>query len=900
MARDMRATVSAQYRAAALDRAQRFSPFLASGIRRHGDVAGCFAENGSEAALALALQAPVEDLGRRLRTQRLRLALATALGDLAGELSLERVTAVLSDFADGAIDAVLRQAVEERTGEGSFAGMTVLALGKLGSRELNYSSDVDLILLFDPDRLPKRARDEPVQAAIRYGRRLIELLQARDEFGYVARVDMRLRPSPEVTPIALSVAAAVSYYESAALPWERAAFIRARPCGGDLALGAEFLQAIQPFVWRRSLDFGVVDEIREISTRIRDHYSQGQRLGPGYDLKRGRGGIREVEFFAQIQQLIHAGRDPALRVPATLDALDALTVAGKLDKINAESLATAYRRLRTVEHRVQMINDAQTHLLPSDPAALDQVAALHGTESGEDLLEWLRAPVAAVERLFGELADDRAGRLSNDPRVLTGELVALGFADPAAAAARIAEWRSAKPRSLRSSAARSAFEKMLPPLMAAIGAGPDPARALNRFSDLVERLSSGVNLYRLLAAQPELGSLLATVLSHAPALADQLGRRPELLDGLLDASSFGLPSSSVEFAERVRATIAGLPFDQALDRARRFVGERRFGLGVQLVSGRRDPIEVAEGYSDVAEGTLVALAETTVTDFEQANGRFLDGELLMLALGRLGGRALTHASDLDLIFIYDAPADRRSDGPKPLSPADYYNRLARRIVAALSVPTAAGPLYEVDTRLRPQGDKGMLAVSLDGFAAYQRSEAWTWEHMALCRARPVFGSIAATTKLAEMVRSILAAPRDAAKVRLDATTMRAEMARHKPPAGPLDIKLGPGGLVDLEFAIHTLQLSCASGLDPRLEVAVAQLGEAGMLDSAQVDADLRLLSRMLVCARLLAPRTTNPEPQSRKLLARLCGQADWDSLLAAQEEARQRIAGLWQRVQEGQ
>ncbi|HVF83583.1 MAG TPA: bifunctional [glutamine synthetase] adenylyltransferase/[glutamine synthetase]-adenylyl-L-tyrosine phosphorylase [Sphingomicrobium sp.] len=895
----MKVLASAEIRNAALHRARTYSPFLQGALDRHPDLASCFCEQGSTATIDQALRVDSATVGERLRVQRLRLALAAALGDLSGELSLEQVTATLSGFADRAIDAALRQAIEERVGPGSFAGMTVLALGKLGSRELNYSSDVDLILLFDPGRLPHRAREEPVEAAVRYGRRFIELLQARDQFGYVARVDMRLRPSPEVTPIALSVDAAISYYESSALPWERAAFIRARACGGDLLLGQAFLDAIQPFVWRRSLDFGVVDEIREISTRIRDHYSQGQRLGPGYDLKRGRGGIREVEFYAQIQQLIHAGRDPSLRAPATLDALEALAAAGKLDRRDADSLALAYRRLRTVEHRVQMIHDAQTHLLPADPTALGRVAALQGVENGDTLIRWLKAPVAEVERLFGELADDRAGRLSNDPHVLNADLAGMGFADPPAVASRIAEWRSARARSLRSAAARSAFEKMLPPLMSAFAAGPDPARALNRFSDLVERLSSGVNLYRLLAAQPELGTLLATVLSHAPALADQLARRPELLDGLLDASSFGLPPSAAGFADSLRAAIAGLPLDEALDRARRFVGERRFGLGVQLVSGHRDPIEVAEGYSDVAEGALIALTEAAIREFRRTHGCVPNGELLILALGRLGGRALTHASDLDLVFVYDAPPDVRSDGAKPLGPADYHNRLARRVIAALSVPTAAGPLYEVDTRLRPQGEEGMLAVSLDGFATYQREEAWTWEHMALCRARPVFGSAGGQAKLAELVRSILAAPRDAAKVRADSAAMRGEMARHKPPAGPLDIKLGAGGLVDLEFAIHTLQLSCACGLDPRLEEAIAQLGRAGMLDAGQADADLRLLSRILVCVRLLAPRTTNPEPQSRTLLGRLCGQEDWDQLLAAQDAARHRIAALWRQVQEG-
>jgi glutamate-ammonia-ligase adenylyltransferase len=388
------------------------------------------------------------------------------------------------------------------------------------------------------------------------------------------------------------------------------------------------------------------------------------------------------------------------------------------------------------------------------------------------------------------------------------------------------------------------------------------------------------------------------VLSHAPALAAELGRRPDLLDGLLDASSFALPPSAEEFAERLTKAVRGLPYDGALDRARAIVGERRFGLGVQLVTGHRDPIAIAEGYSDVAEGTVLAMAALAQADFERSHGPMPGGELVLLALGRLGGRALTHASDLDLIFVYDAPEGAQSEHARPLTAADYYNRLARRVVAALSVPTAAGPLYEVDTRLRPQGEQGMLAVSLPGFAAYQRSEAWTWEHMALCRARPLTGSADARNKVVETIRAVLAMPRDPTRMRADAAAMRSDMAKHKPAWGPLDVKLGEGGLVDLEFAVHTLQLTTGQGLDPRLEVAIADLGKAGPLESAQVDADLRLLSRILVCLRLLAPGQVKLTAPTEELLARLCGQGDWDALVAAMAAARQRISALWARVKE--
>lgn len=896
----MDATLGQVTRQDALHRAERHSPFLREAISLRQTIADRFLDQGAAEAISAALAQSGDDLGATLRRQRHALALAVALGDLAGALDLETVTAVLSDFADRAIDAALRTAIAERLPGEPFSGMTVLALGKLGSRELNYSSDVDLILLYDPATLPRRGRDEPGEAAVRYGRRMIELLQQRTADGYVARVDMRLRPSPEVTPIALSLAAAISYYESSALPWERAAFVRARACAGDIALGERFLHEIQPFVWRRALDFGAIDEIRDISLRIRDHYAQGQGFGPGFDLKRGRGGIREAEFFTQVQQLIHGGRDPELRAPATLDALERLASAGRLDRHAAQSIGDGYRALRTAEHRVQMISDKQEHRLPSSPEELDAVARLHGLPGREALLDWLRPHTGAVASQFDGLVTEPRERLSNDPDILPQELAAFGLGDGSEAARRVADWRSGRARSLRSPAARNAFEAMLPTLLKALGAGPDPQHALNRFSDIVEKLSSGVNLYRLLEARPQLAGHLALILAHAPTLADRLARRPVLLDGLIDESSFALPPEAPALAAQFQAEIAGEPLDSALDRMRRMVGERRFALGVQLIAAHRDPIAVAEGYSDLAEASVIALAAAIEQEFARAHGRIGGGELIVLALGRLGGRALTYASDLDLILLFDAPPGSRSDGRRPLSATDYYNRLGSRIIASLSVPTAAGPLYEVDTRLRPQGAQGMLAVSLDAFEAYQRNEAWTWEHLALCRARPLTGSEQVKDRAWKLICAILTAPCDAAKIRADAAAMRADMAKHKPPAGPLDIKLGVGGLVDLEFAVHTLQLTTHVGLDPRLEVAIAALHEAGLLDH-QVDPDLRLLSRMLVVLRLVAPGTViDPPPQSRPLVAALCGHESWEALLAAHDEARQRIAQLWNRVRDGQ
>src|SRR5512139_3855967 len=889
------ATLVSSARTEALERAEAHAPFLRAAISAFPDVASSFADKGSEAALRLALAMDGESVGERLRRRRHALALAVALADLSGEQPLEWVTSQLSDFADAAMDAAIRAAMLERMPDEEPRGLAVLALGKLGSRELNYSSDVDLVLLFDPETLPRRPRDEPGEAAVRYGRRFIELLQQRTHDGYVARVDLRLRPSPEVTPIVLPIGAAISYYESSALPWERAAFIRARAAAGDLELGRSFLREIRPFIWRRALDFGAIQEIRDISLRIRDHYAQGQAFGPGFDLKRGRGGIREAEFFTQVQQLVHGGREPELRAPATLDALSALSSAGRLDPEIAGAIAGAYRALRTAEHRVQMIDDRQEHRLPTDRHELENLAKLGGWRDAAEFLASLAPHIEAVGQQFDGLVSDREERLSNDPDILRSELTVMGFEQVDEAQRLIADWRSGRARSLRSPPARAAFEAMLPTLMRAIAAGPDPISALNRFGDIVDKLSSGVNLYRLLGARPKLADLLALILAHAGPLAEQLGRRPTLLDGLIDESSFAPPPDAATLAGLFLKSARGEPFDIALDRLRRMVGERRFALGVQLLAAHRDPIIIAEGYSDLAEAAIVALTELVGTEFARTHGTVPGSELVVLGLGRLGGRALTHASDLDLIYLFDAPEGAHSNGAKSLPATDYFNRLASRIGAALGTPTAAGPLYDVDTRLRPQGSQGMLAVSLEAFEDYQLSEAWTWEHMALCRARPLTGSDKVRTKVRKLICSILERPSDPVRIRADAAAMRDEMARHKPPAGPLDIKLGPGGLVDLEFTVHTLQLTSRVGLDPRLEVALEALVREGLIDEG-ADPDLRLLSRMLVVLRLVGSKGMEPAEESRALVATLCGHEDWPSLLAAIDAARQRIAARWAAV----
>jgi glutamate-ammonia-ligase adenylyltransferase len=875
----------------AIERARANAPFLAMLLDREPVLADRLAAGIIDPGFTSAT--PDMPVARQLRLDRRALALTVAIGDLSGALDLTTVTRTLSDFADCALDRAIRAAIEERTPGADACGFAAIALGKQGSRELNYSSDIDPILIFDPRTLPCRAREEPEQAAVRIAKRVVELLQARDGDGYVLRVDLRLRPSPEVTPIALPVAAAIGYYESQALAWERAAFIRARAAAGDMALGRYFLDAIRPFVWRRGLDFGTIGEIRDLSRRIRDHYANGQALGPGYDLKRGRGGIREAEFFAQIHQLIHGGRDARLRAPATRDALARLAEAGWIDEAQAAALIRSYTLLRTIEHRVQMVDDRQTHTLPSGEA-LDRVARLHGLDTGDELIALLREPVQTAGRIYDALDDGRSTGLPHEAQALAAWLTDAGFADGDGAATRIIGWRAGRYPALRSGAAREALEAVLPILMSALAGAPDPAAALLRLDVLLERLSSAINILRLLEARPGLANLLATILSHAAPLADALATRPELIDWLIDASAFE-PLGTVE-ALAVEMRSGDLRDYQALlDHVRRCVGEKRFALGSQVVAGAADPLDAAAGYARLAEAAIEVLASATVAAFAAVHGVVPGSELVILAFGRLGGGALTHASDLDLVYLFTGDFQAESDGAKPLGATLYYNRLAQRITAALSVPTAAGPLYPVDTRLRPSGTQGPLVVSLDSFAAYQRSDAWTWEHMALTRARPVFGSAASRAAAATVIADVLAGKRPTRDLTADAAEMRAEMARHKPPIGPLDAKLLPGGLVDLEFTVHVTQLRHRTGFDPHLGVAITALIEAGLLP-AGLSAAHDMLTRLLVTLRLVAPDAADPPLATRALIAQALGAADWDAVVAGLAATQQEVEAAWHQL----
>lgn len=881
----------------ALTRAKEHAPYLAMSMEIHPELADLLSSEQLEAALehCNAIGSKAETVRQKLRWEKRALALALAIGDLAGQLSLTDVVGHLSDFADRALEESLSDIFAQRYPEADPRGFAVIGLGKHGSKELNYSSDIDPIFIYNPEKIPTRGREDHGDASRRIGQKLVEYLNDRDADGYVFRVDMRLRPSPEVSPVALPVEAAISYYESSALAWEQAAFIRSRFSAGDAKLGTFFLEAINPFIWRRSMDYGAIQNIGAVSVQIRDHYAAGQTFGLGYDLKRGRGGIRETEFFAQMHQLIFGGRQPDLRVPATRDALKALAKANRIDSEKARKLSSAYETFRIIEHRLQMVNDQQTHSLPDDFEALDRVARLHGLDDGPALLDLLAPHVGEVGAIYDDLiGDDKDSKLPQGEEKLRVALSELKIGEPDIFISNIRRWRSGKITALRSDAAIDSFETVLPDLVNSIATSPDPQRALRRLDSMIEKLPTAINFFRLLEARPALRDLLGRILSHAPVLADALSRRVELLEGLIDATALDLPPSVEELSRRFAQTEPGDDYQMLLDRVRARVGEKRFALGTQLIESAHDPLDIAAGYACVAEAAIQVLAEATIAQFEAVHGKVEGSEILILALGRLGGEALTHASDLDLIFLFTGDHSAESDGDRPLGATQYFNRLATRIVSALSVQTAAGPLYEVDTRLRPSGTQGPMAVSTESFRKYQNDSAWTWEHMALTRARPVFGSLNARKSLQSEIEKILKKKREPEKLRKEVRKMRLDIVEHKPPSGLLDTKLMEGGLVDWEFIIHFLQLKTGEALYPQLGMAARGLAHSGYLDGKLVQAH-ELMTRLLVALRLMSPNCDYPPEAGRELIARAAGQKDWDALLDGYDLARQSVIDEWNR-----
>ena len=697
---------------------------------------------------------------RLLRIYKSEVALLTALADLAGVWPVMTVTSTISECADAAVSTAVRFLFRMASEKGLWrpvddeapeheSGYFVLAMGKHGAFELNYSSDVDLTVFFDRDKSRLIGDGDLQSFFVRLTRDLVLLLDERTPDGYVFRTDLRLRPDAGATQIALSTVAAHGYYETVGQNWERAAMIKARPVAGDIEAGNAFLAELAPFIWRKYLDFAAIADIHAMKRQIHAHNDIGAIAVAGQNLKLGRGGIREIEFFAQTQQLIAGGRQPDLRVRATLDALAALE---RRDWVRAEvraDLDGAYRYLRRLEHRLQMIADAQTHEVPTEPAALEAFARFSGYADTTGLSLELTQTLETVEKHYAGLFEETpqltpAGAnlvfagAKDDPRTLE-ELKQLGYSQPAQVLAIVRGWHHGRAPSLRSARARERLTEVQPLLIEALADTVDPDSAIASFDRFLAELPSGVQLFSLLKAQPALIRLIADIMGSAPRLAHILSRRRRLLDAVLDPQVRGSDLTGAAIDDLVmkafaaaRSTSVGDPMQEILDTARRIGSEQAFLVGVRILAGSISATEAGVAYATLAERLIAALLKEVTREMEEDYGRVPGGAAVVLGMGKLGGREMTASSDVDLILIYDFdPAAEQSDGAKPLSPPQYYTRLTQRLIAAISARTAEGALYDVDMRLRPSGQKGPVATRLSSFTDYQASEAWTWEHMAL-------------------------------------------------------------------------------------------------------------------------------------------------------------------------
>jgi glutamate-ammonia-ligase adenylyltransferase len=877
-------------RGALIEGAAGSSPHLAELLGAEGPWAASALHEPGEAleeALRAVRAAPADRLGPALRQAKRRVALLVALMDLAGAWPLETVTGALTRLADLAVDRAMRAFVEVETGRGRLppsegaeaGGMVALAMGKMGAFELNYSSDIDLVLLFDETRHDPGDFAAARAGFVRVARAMTALLQDRTAEGYVFRVDLRLRPDAAVTPVCLPMAAAESYYESVGRTWERAAYIKARPCGGDLAAGERFLATLRPFVWRRHLDFAAIQDAHDIRLRIRDHKGyHGPVALDGHDLKLGRGGIREIEFFVQTRQLIAGGRDPSLRLRGTREALAALAAAGWVPTDTADRLSEHYGRLREVEHRIQMIADQQTHRLPTTPDGWGRLCGLMGEDE------------AAVRRELQDRLED------------VHELTEGFFAPGQAPVAEEDGWgREVTARwpdypALRSQRAVEIFRRLRPEILRRLREAARPDEALSSFDAFLSGLPAGVQLFSLFEANPGLLRLMVEIAATSPALARYLSRNAGVLDAVIGGAFFAAWPGQAGLADALGVAMAEAPdYEARLNAARRWAKEWWFRIGVHHLQGLIGADEAGRQYADLAGAVLARLFPAVAEEFARRHGGGAGWGAVVLGMGSLGSARLNASSDLDLIVIYEAEGDQ-SDGPRPLAPRAYFARLTQALVTALAAPMAEGRLYAVDMRLRPSGRQGPVATSWASFESYQRSEAWTWEHLALTRARVVAGA-GEWRALAERVESLradlIAGRRGDPQIRPDVAEMRARLAAHRGGDGPWDAKAGPGRLRDIELFAQALAL--LSGSRERQTAGQVQDGLAAALltsDEAQeVTEAASLFWRLQSAARLLTEGGLDPAgigEGGRRFLLRETGA---DSLAALEDRLAAVAAG---------
>lgn len=853
------------------------SPFLADLVAREPASLLRLLEKGADDAFALAIAplaradaaTPRPALAMLLRQVKRRAALVIAAADIGGQWPLERVTAALTTLAEAALGSACRHLLRAAADRGELkraagrggkgCGLVVLGMGKLGAGELNYSSDIDLILMFDPAAAADP--DEAQGIFVRLARDLVKLLEERSAEGYVFRTDLRLRPDPAATPLAVSITAAISYYESMGATWERAAMIKARPVAGDIAAGEAFLREIRPFIWRRSLDFSALADIHAIKRQINTHKGHAERIAmPGHDVKLGRGGIREIEFSAQALQLLWGGRDPGLRLPTTMGALTALVAAGRLDRLALGELSDAYLFLRQLEHRLQMIDDRQTHKLPGDEAGLARIASFMGMTGPEALEQALLRHARLVEGHYLHVFEGIVGEMptsgfqmpegAEDAPEAVAALEAMGFRDGASALGMLRGWQQGRVRATRSERARALLAGLLPAMLETFAAQGEPDAVLARFDAMLSRLPVGVQILSMIQRNPALLGRIATILGAAPPFADHLAHFPAAFEGLLSHD----PAAPLPMLARVKDA---RHLEEALDAARRLATERRFEIDAALLEGRLTADEAGRLRSDLAESVMEAVIPRVTAEFATRYGRVAGGALAVLAMGKLGGQEMLPGSDLDIVLLYDhaAEAEASQGGTRSLAASDYFIRLSHQIVAALSSPGAEGRLFEVDMRLRPTGNKGPVATRLASFEAYQAEQAWSWERMALTRARVVAGPAVFRRRVAQALRTAQLRPLPPGRATRDAAAMRARLLSELPPHGFWDLKAMHGGMIEVEFIAQGLLLEHAPHRPELLRhntaLALRSLGAGGLLPEADTLIRAEALWRTLVGLRRL-------------------------------------------------
>lgn len=820
------------------------SPYLSHCIL--GDLEFFFflVEKGSQKSLARiykdltensAPDAEMAHLMMMLRVAKKRVALLTGLADIGGAWTLDKITTTLSEFASIATDICVAHLLLNSHTKGELvlpnpsdpvrdSGFIILGMGKLGAFELNYSSDIDLILLFDSDKLHYTGRKSVGDCFVKIARNLVKMMQERTADGYVFRTDLRLRPDPGATPLALPLAAAHTYYESQGQNWERAAMIKARAIAGDLTAGEEFTDFLLPFIWRKFLDFAAIADIQAIKSQIHAHKGFGKISLDGHNIKIGRGGIREIEFFCQTQQLIEGGRNPALRTSTTLGTLDALTSAEKVIPAVRDDLNQAYVFLRTLEHRLQMLNDEQTQLLPDTTEGLNALGVFMGYDNAHEFRAKLEQTLVTVKGHYDDLfhfeesPDRHVGRLmftgsDEDPETLNS-LLELGFQDVSKISKMVREWHHGRYRATRTVRAQQLLTALLPALLEGLANTANPDAAFLRFDDFLKKLPSGVQLFSLFTAHPSLLTLVSTIMGTAPNLANRLSSNPLLLDGVISTDFMAPLPPREELQEDFNLMLStGRDFQDVLDISRRWLNDLQFRVGVQILSnidhnsGSGATVAAGPALTLLAEIVISTMLPLVAEELNVKHGSVPGGQFAVIAAGKLGSREMTPSSDADLIFVYNASApDTMTDGKKPIPAGLYYTRLCQRFINSLSVLTGEGYLFEVDMRLRPHGKSGPIALSLEGFRKYYADEAWTWEHLALTRARAIAGDKALMADATVVLSEILSVKRDRKTVTKDVHDMRERLQKEHSKKPAWAIKNHPGGIMDLEFICQYLKL----------------------------------------------------------------------------------------------